>query len=131
MKFVGLLYKKMALVAIFFLISGIKLNAAPDLKKPMNVIFILTDDHRFDFMGFTGKVPWLQTPAMDRMAKEGVWIKNATVTTALCSPSRASILTGQYAHTHKVVDNFSPLPVNLRFFPGVSAAGRLPDSLFW
>lgn len=72
MKFVGLLYKKMALVAIFFLISGIKLNAAPDLKKPMNVIFILTDDHRFDFMGFTGKVPWLQTPAMDRMAKEGV-----------------------------------------------------------
>src|SRR5574343_1065946 len=117
MKFVGLLYKKMALVAIFFLICEIKLNAAPDPKKPMNVIFILTDDHRFDFMGFTGKVPWLQTPAMDRMAKEGVWIKNATVTTALCSPSRASILTGQYAHTHKVVDNFSPLPTDLRFFP--------------
>lgn len=107
----------MALAAIFFLICGVKLNAAPDPKKPMNVIFILTDDHRFDFMGFTGKVPWLQTPAMDRMAKEGVWIKNATVTTALCSPSRASILTGQYAHTHKVVDNFSPLPADLRFFP--------------
>lgn len=85
--------------------------------KSLNVIFFLTDDHRFDFMGFTGKVPWLQTPNMDKMAKEGVWVKNATVTTALCSPSRASILTGQYAHTHKVVDNFSPLPTDLIFFP--------------
>jgi arylsulfatase A-like enzyme len=87
------------------------------VQKPMNIIFILTDDHRHDFMGFTGKVAWLQTPAMDKMAKEGVWLKNATVTTALCSPSRASILTGQYAHTHKVVDNFSALPDNLNFFP--------------
>jgi N-acetylglucosamine-6-sulfatase len=75
-----------------------------------NVIFILSDDHRFDFMGFTGKVPWLETPNMDRMAREGAWVKNATVTTALCSPSRASILTGQYAHAHTVVDNFSPVP---------------------
>ncbi len=86
-------------------------------QKPMNVIFILTDDHRYDFMGFTGKVPWLQTPALDKMAKEGVWVQNATVTTSLCSPSRATILTGQYAHTHKVIDNFSPLPSDLRFFP--------------
>jgi N-acetylglucosamine-6-sulfatase len=85
--------------------------------KPLNVIFILTDDHRYDFMGFTGKVPWLQTPNMDKLANEGAWIKNATVTTALCSPSRASILSGQYAHTHKVIDNFSPLPKNLVFFP--------------
>ena len=62
--------------------------------KPRNVIFILSDDHRFDFMGFTGKVPWLETPNLDRLAKEGVYFKNTFVTTALCSPSRASILTG-------------------------------------
>lgn len=85
--------------------------------KPLNVIFILSDDHRNDFMGFTNKVPWLKTPNMDKMAKEGVWIKNATVTTALCSPSRATILTGMYAHKHTVVDNSSPLPSNLIFFP--------------
>lgn len=85
--------------------------------KPLNVIFILSDDHRYNFMGFTGKVPWLQTPNMDKMAKEGVWIKNASVTTSLCSPSRASILTGLYAHMHTVVDNSSPLPPNLIFFP--------------
>lgn len=85
--------------------------------KPRNVIFILTDDHRFDFMGFTGKVPWLKTPALDRLAKEGAYFRNAFVTTALCSPSRASILTGLYSHTHTVVDNVAPDPQDLIFFP--------------
>lgn len=98
--------------------------------KPLNVIFFLTDDHRFDFMGFTGKVPWLQTPNMDKMAREGVWVKNATVTTALCSPSRASILTGQYAHTHTVVDNFSPLPPDLIFFPQYLQKAGYQTALF-
>lgn len=85
--------------------------------KPMNIIFILADDHRYDAMGFMNKIQGLQTPGMDRMAAEGVHIKNAFVSTALCSPSRASILTGQYAHTHTVVDNEAPLPDNLIFFP--------------
>ena len=85
--------------------------------KPRNVVFILADDHRYDFMGFTGKVPWLETPSMDRMAKEGAYFRNAFVTTALCSPSRASILTGLYSHTHTVVDNQAPDPANLIFFP--------------
>ena len=85
--------------------------------KPRNVIFILSDDHRYDFMGFTGKVPGLETPNMDRLAHEGAHLANAFVTTSLCSPSRASILTGQYAHTHTVVDNKSPSPDNLIFFP--------------
>jgi len=85
--------------------------------KPRNVIFILTDDHRYDFMGFTGKVPWLETPNMDRMAMEGAWFQNAFVTTSLCSPSRASILTGMYSHTHTIVDNQAPDPGNLTYFP--------------
>ena len=86
-------------------------------KKPMNLVFILSDDHRFDFMGFTGKVPWLETPNMDKMAKEGAHFKNAFVTTALCSPSRASILTGLYSHTHTIIDNQAPDPGDLTFFP--------------
>src|SRR3954464_5561761 len=85
--------------------------------KPRNVIFILSDDHRYDFMGFTGHVPGLQTPNMDRLAHEGAYLQNAFVTTSLCSPSRASILTGQYAHTHTVVDNQSPAPKSLVYFP--------------
>ena len=85
--------------------------------KPMNIIFILADDHRYDAMGFMNKIRGLQTPGMDKMAKEGAHLKNAFVSTALCSPSRASILTGQYAHTHTVVDNEAALPGNLVFFP--------------
>ena len=68
---------------------------------PMNVIFILTDDHRFDFMGFTDKVAWLETPNLDRLASEGAYFPNTYVTTSLCSPSRASILTGLYSHTNR------------------------------
>lgn len=85
--------------------------------KKMNIIFILADDHRYDAMGFMNKIKGLSTPGLDRLAKEGAHIRNAFVTTALCSPSRASILTGQYAHTHTVVDNDAPMPTNLVFFP--------------
>lgn len=86
-------------------------------KKPMNVIFILTDDHRYDFMGFTGRLPWLKTPALDLLAKQGAYFKNAFVTTSLCSPSRASILTGQYSHVHTIVDNLAGEPDGLVYFP--------------
>lgn len=92
--------------------------AAVSKAKPRNVIFILSDDHRYDFMSFMPGAPdWLQTPALDRMAAGGAHIENAFVTTSLCSPSRASILTGQYAHRHQIVDNTSPIPPGTRFFP--------------
>jgi arylsulfatase A-like enzyme len=85
---------------------------------PRNVILILSDDHRYDFMGFHPNAPgWLETPGLDRLAAGGAHVENAFVTTALCSPSRASILTGQYAHRHGVVDNTSPIPPGTIFFP--------------
>lgn len=89
----------------------------PNQPSQRNVIFILTDDHRYDYMGFTDKVPWLKTPNMDRLAGEGVYFQNAFVTTSLCSPSRASILTGMYSHQHTIVDNHAPDPGNLTYFP--------------
>ncbi len=85
---------------------------------PRNVVIILSDDHRYDFMSFHEHAPdFLQTPNLDRMASEGAHLKNAFVTTSLCSPSRASILSGQYAHKHGVVDNTTPIPPTTRFFP--------------
>ena len=82
-----------------------------------NIIFILSDDHRYDAMGFLGKYDFLKTPNMDKLAKEGAYIKNAFVSTSLCSPSRATILTGLYAHEHGVVDNQSPVRNDLIYFP--------------
>ena len=86
-------------------------------STPKNIIFILADDHRYDAMGFTGKFPGLKTPALDRMAREGAHLQNAFVATSLCSPSRATILTGQYPHKHTIVDNQAPMPKGLMFFP--------------
>lgn len=97
--------------------NTVLLSQKSSKEKPMNIIFILADDHRYDAMGFMNKISGLETPGMDRMAREGAHLKNAFVSTALCSPSRASILTGQYAHTHTVVDNEAPLPKDLVFFP--------------
>lgn len=69
-----------------------------------NVVFILVDDLRFDALGCTGH-PFIKSPNIDRLAAEGANFRNAFVTTPLCSPSRASYLTGQYAHVHGVQGN--------------------------
>ncbi|MFT3965169.1 MAG: sulfatase [Sphingobium sp.] len=92
--------------------------------RPRNILVILTDDHRYDAMGFMKAQDFGETPTLDRLAREGVHFRNAFVTTALCSPSRASILTGLYAHQHRVVDNNHPVDPNLVFFPEyLQAAG--------
>ena len=84
--------------------------------KPRNVVFILSDDHRYDAMSFMGH-PIAKTPHMDAMARHGAHLKNAFVTTSLCSPSRASILTGLYTFRHRVIDNQRPVPEGTLFFP--------------
>ena len=109
--------------------EDLALQVIPD-SPPKNVIYILSDDHRYDFMGFTGKVPWLKTPNLDRLAAEGAYFPNAYVTTALCSPSRASILTGLYSHSHMVVDNAARDPGNLTFFPEYLQAAGYQTSFF-
>ena len=94
-------------------------NAAPSLARqhsaPRNVIFILLDDLRFDGMGFLQ--PGLNTPNIDRLARGGTYFPNAVVTSALCSPSRATILTGMTARNHGIVDNNDSSESGLTFFP--------------
>ncbi len=69
-----------------------------------NLVFILIDDLRWDGLGCTGH-PFVRTPHIDRIAREGARFTNSFVTTPLCSPSRGSYLTGQYVHTHGVRGN--------------------------
>ena len=106
---------------LFFLAGITALSAKVEFQripgvKPRNIVVILVDDQRYDAMGFLGH-PFLETPNMDRLARDGAHFPNAFVTTSLCSPSRASILTGLYAHNHNVVDNYNPLPNDLIYFP--------------
>lgn len=103
--------KQSAKVCYFLLLLVYPAAFAAGQGQPQNVIFILSDDHRYDYMGFHPESPdFLQTPGMDRMAEEGAHLANAFVSTSLCSPSRASILTGQYPFRHGVVDNSNEMP---------------------
>jgi arylsulfatase A-like enzyme len=84
-------------------------------ERPMNMVFVLVDDLRFDAMGFL--TPGLKTPNIDYLAKNGAYFPNAVVTSSLCSPSRATILTGMTARNHGVIDNNGSSEQGLVFFP--------------
>ncbi|HYD06381.1 MAG TPA: sulfatase-like hydrolase/transferase [Reyranella sp.] len=72
-------------------------------RKP-NFLVVLIDDLRFDELGICGH-PYMKTPHIDRVGREGAMFTAAFHTTPLCSPNRASILTGQYASRHGIIDN--------------------------
>jgi len=101
----------------------------------VNIIVILSDDHRYDFMSFMEESPqdteFLETPNLDRIAAEGAHLANAFVSTSLCSPSRASILTGQYMRNHRVVDNQRPVPEGTVFFPEYLQEAGYTDWDMW
>ncbi len=74
------------------------------MKKRPNFLVILIDDLRYDEFGAGGH-PYMKTPHIDRLAHEGVMFERAFHTTSICSPNRASIMTGQYASRHGIIDN--------------------------
>lgn len=90
-------------VSALVMISAYTLHSIPvfsQKKEPLqpNIIFILTDDQRWDAMGYAGN-KIIKTPEMDKLAREGLYFKNAFVTTPICAASRASILTGMQERT--------------------------------
>jgi N-acetylglucosamine-6-sulfatase len=99
-----------ALLFSSFILLHSSLSAKP------NVLFILCDDLRPDALGCYGS-KHVKTPHIDRLASEGVRFANTFCTTSLCSPSRASILSGLYAHTHGVTNNFTEYPAAMTHFP--------------
>ena len=104
------------MVSFFLALTVLGPEQAAKVTGKPNVLVILCDDLRWDHLGCAGH-PFIKTPHIDRLAKEGVRFANAFCTTSLCSPSRASILSGRYAHRHGVNDNFTEYPANLPSFP--------------
>lgn len=104
-----------------FTLPGALAAQTPSARRP-NFVFVLTDDQRWDSLGCTGS-PHAKTPHIDRLAKEGVILRNYFCVTPLCSPSRASYLTGLYAHTHRIINNdkqgLSDISHSLLTFPRI------------
>src|SRR5262249_17421289 len=107
----------LALAGAVLLLAGL---AAPAAETPPNLVFVLVDDLRWDALGCAGH-PFVKTPNIDRLAREGALFRNYFVTTPLCSPSRASVLTGQYAHTNGITANTTRGPASHRLvtFPAL------------
>lgn len=105
-----LVAQRLGLVSALLVGMAVSLLAAcsfDEPPRPPNIILFLVDDLRWDELGYTGSpVP---TPHIDTLAREGVQFNNAFVTSSLCSPSRASFLTGTYPHTHGVVGNITDI----------------------
>ena len=81
-----------------------------------NILFICTDQQRFDSLGCYGNEHAI-TPTLDRLAKDGVLFEQCYVQSPVCSPSRASLLTGRYVHGHGLWANGASLPEHLPLFP--------------
>lgn len=100
--------------------------AQPSSDPRPNIVLIISDDHRADWMGHTGH-PHMVTPHLDRLAAQGISFPNAFVTSGVCSPSRASILTGRYAHRASAPEivwcNPSFLKNQVTFAENLRAAG--------
>jgi arylsulfatase A-like enzyme len=90
------------LLFLFAFVAGCK----TETKKRPNIIVIMTDDHAKNAVSAFGS-RIINTPNIDRIAKEGIRFNNAFVTNALCGPSRAVILTGKYSHINGFKDNQS------------------------
>src|SRR6516225_11824063 len=105
----------LAMVAV--IAAGCGRNSSTVAPKRPNIVFVLTDDQRWDAISLEGHSGPLKTPNIDRLGKEGVYFRNTFATTSLCSPSRASIQTGVYAHIHGVTNNFTEFPPQTETWP--------------
>ncbi|MGV3724455.1 MAG: sulfatase [Actinomycetota bacterium] len=85
----------------------------PSQAKQPNIVMIISDDHAWTDYGFMGH-PQIRTPRLDRLASQSLTFTRGYVPSSLCCPSLASIISGLYAHQHKVTSNDPPRPANVK-----------------
>jgi choline-sulfatase len=81
--------------------------------KPKNVLFLLSDQHRPRALGIDGE-PQARTPNLDALARSGVRFDSCSCANPVCTPSRASLLTGLYTHHHRTWSNTTPWPFEFK-----------------
>ncbi len=97
-------------------------------EKP-NIIFIMSDDHAYQAVSAYGS-ELIETPHIDRLAKEGVRFDNASVTNSICAPSRATILTGKHSHLNGKIDNSAPFDDSQMTFPQLLKKAGYATAMF-
>jgi arylsulfatase A-like enzyme len=92
--------------------------ASPAAEEPPapNILFIMSDDHAEQAISAYGS-ELIETPSIDRLAREGVLFRNAFVTNSICAPSRAVLLTGKYSHLNGLRDNRDEFDGSQMTFP--------------
>ena len=114
---------------LLVILAGGAAPAAPAAERPPNLLFILTDQHRRDAVGAYGN-PLIRTPHLDALARRGVLFESAYVTQPLCTPSRASLLTGLYPHTHGAGLNNAALSPDRRILVEMLPPGAYRSAWF-
>lgn len=94
-----------------------------------NIIFIMSDDHAYQAISAYGS-QLIQTPNIDRIAKDGMLFTNACVTNSICAPSRATILTGKHTHLNGKIDNHFPFDTTQVTFPQIFQENGYKTSMF-
>tara|TARA_R110002051_G_scaffold230904_1_gene292914 strand:+ start:666 stop:2288 length:1623 start_codon:yes stop_codon:yes gene_type:complete len=118
----------LAVVVLLFLTPNLGVAQKSKTKKP-NIIFIMSDDHAYQAISaYDNKL--LNTPNIDRLAKEGMLFTNASVTNSICAPSRATILTGKHTHINGKVDNYFPFDTTQTTFPQIFKENGYKTAMF-
>ena len=103
-----------------FLLASLLLSYATAFRaapvSPPNIVFVIADDVNWNDVGCYGN-PKIQTPNIDRLARQGIRFTNLFLTASSCSPSRTSILTGRYPHNTGSPELHTPLPAHLPLLP--------------
>lgn len=103
--------KPVVVVCCSFLFFSCAEQPPAEVEKP-NILFILSDDHTSQAWGLYGGIleDHVQNENIQRLANEGALLENAFCTNSICTPSRGSILTGQYSHVNQVYTLNEPIP---------------------
>lgn len=101
---------------------------SPKQSRP-NIVFIMSDDHAYQAISaYSDKL--INTPNIDRIAKNGIKFTQACVTNSICAPSRATILTGKHSHLNSKTDNYFPFDTTILTFPQLFQASGYQTAMF-
>lgn len=124
-------YKVLTFCLFALLVLACKMEPKEkELANPQpNILFIMSDDHAYQAISAYDST-LVQTPNIDRIAKEGMLFSNATVTNSICAPSRATILTGKHTHINGKIDNLYPFDTTQVTFPQLFQKAGYQTAMF-